>query len=89
MKTNSEITLNNIFLKHSNIDFNKNECLKNENVFGNKIGLNPRELVLILFEIENEFEISITKNIIANGNFNSYINILNLVNNELDQKRMI
>lgn len=74
-----ELKLQNIFLKHTGIDFFHNESLKDEKFFGRQIGLPARELVLIFFDIEKEFEIEIPQDIIEKGDFDCYAQVVNIV----------
>ena len=55
MKEEISKKLNQILLKRTGIDFQKQEELQTEDFFGGKIKIPARELVLICFDIEKEF----------------------------------
>lgn len=74
---------NEIFLKRVSIDFEKNMGLKSEKLLGNKIACPIRELVLILFDLEQCFGIHIKKDDIKNNRFDTYENILKIVEDGL------
>ena len=76
---NCEKVLNEILHSRTGVDFQMNPELMDENLFGSKINLPPRELVLILHDIENSFNIRISNNILLKGEFNSYSNIKKIV----------
>ncbi|WP_251860976.1 peptide maturation system acyl carrier-related protein [Clostridium sp. Marseille-Q2269] len=71
--------LNRIFMRRTGIDFEENIHLKNICLLGEEIGVKPRDLVLILFDIEKEMGISISHDYINKGKFNTYENILKCV----------
>lgn len=73
-----------IFKKRTNINFDKNHELKKEKLFGPKIEMPPRELVLLLFDIEKYFSISIPENDLLSENFNSFNNIYNIIKKTKD-----
>jgi len=75
--------LNEIFKKRVNIDFEKNNELKGEKLLGKKIACPIRELVLILFDLEQYFGIHISKDEIKNNRFDTYENIFKIVENGL------
>jgi peptide maturation system acyl carrier-related protein len=75
--------IDDIFFRYSGIDFSQHENLKSKNVFGTEISLAPRDLVLILFDLEQEFGIEIPKEIIASGHFDCYSHITETVINQL------
>ncbi|MGF0034674.1 peptide maturation system acyl carrier-related protein [Bariatricus sp. SGI.154] len=74
----TESKLMQIF-KKVGIDFEKNIYLKDENVFGSKIRLSARDLLIVFFWIESVFKIRIPEELIVNGDFDTYEKILNTV----------
>lgn len=68
-----------IFEKRAKINFDKYSELKCEKLFGEKIMMPSRELVLALFDIEKYFSISIPEEEFLTGNFNSFDNIYSIV----------
>ncbi|MDF2941818.1 MAG: hypothetical protein K0S01_676 [Herbinix sp.] len=78
-KMENEKIVNEIFIKRINIDFEQNEELKSEKILGNKIGCPVRELVLILSDLEQCFGSDIWKDSIINNRFDTYANILGIL----------
>lgn len=75
-----------IFKKRSGIDFSKNIELENVKLLGGQIYLPPRELVLILYDIEKKLGIKIAEEEIAKGKFDCYSNIVEIVSNTIKGK---
>lgn len=75
--------VNNIFKNRINIDFEKNNELKNEKLLGNRIRCPVRELVLILLDLESALEINIRKDYVKNNYFDTYESILKIVGDSL------
>lgn len=75
--------INKILLKRAKINFAKRYELMNEKLLGPYIGLPYRELVHIYFDIEKVFQIKIPESEIANGNFDSLNNIVNVISKQL------
>ena len=71
--------LGKIFEQITDIDFTKNEELKKEKLLGKKMGLTARELVHLYFLIEDQFKINIPNEIILEGKFDIYNNILEVI----------
>lgn len=74
-----EKVLNEILHSRTGVNFQIHPELMDENLFGSKINLPPRELILILHDIESSFNIRISDNILLEGEFNSYSNIKKIV----------
>lgn len=70
-----EKKLNSIFIKRTGIDFKKRKEMQEEKFFGAKINLPPRELILILYDIEENFNVHIKDELFILGKFDSYINV--------------
>lgn len=71
--------LNEIFLYRTNIDFEKNYDMRDLLLFGEKINIPERELVLILYDIESKMNIGIPKQAVINGEFDTFNHILNIL----------
>lgn len=85
---NINIKLNNIFKARFGIDlFNNKYDLKiNDNLLGGKCKLDARDLIYLLYDVEKEFEITISEDDVDNVKFNTIDNIRNIVNKELNKK---
>lgn len=81
--TQVETKLQDIFKRRVGLDFTKHPELKGLKLLGDEIGLPPRELMLLLYNIENEFRINILKQIVVDGKFDSYVHILDAVADSL------
>ncbi|MDR2569149.1 MAG: peptide maturation system acyl carrier-related protein [Oscillospiraceae bacterium] len=82
-RRNKEQLLHEIFLKYTGICFKKSSDLKNEKLFGAKISLSPRDMLLLMLCIEKEFCIKIPKHIITSNHFDCYNNIMKIVENQV------
>lgn len=70
---NVEERLNKLFIERFNIDMNKlGEKYKNKKLLGSEIGMAPRDLLYLFFDVENEFGVAIPQNSIASGEFGTY-----------------
>ncbi|MFI3172513.1 MAG: peptide maturation system acyl carrier-related protein [Eubacteriales bacterium] len=76
---NKNDIINKIFLHRTGIDFEKQEEIRDVNLFSHSIKLPPRELVLVLFDIEKNFDIEISEEELLKEKFNTYNNICNIV----------
>ncbi|HGM1531616.1 TPA: hypothetical protein ACKOSN_000630 [Clostridioides difficile] len=76
---NIEVILNDIFIQRAGIDFITFEELQKESLFGSKLGIPVRELILIFFDIENIFNILISENEINDNSFYTYERLLNII----------
>lgn len=74
-----ESMLNKIFEKRTGIDFTINPELKDAKLFGEVINLPVRELLLILYDIELQFDIRVPTQTILDGKFDSYFHIAELI----------
>ncbi|MDC7290402.1 peptide maturation system acyl carrier-related protein [Blautia schinkii] len=82
--TNSDCVdnaLNQVFVDLIGIDFNENCLLKGEKLFGQKINMKARELVVLLYEIEDRFKVSFDNSYITKGEFDTYNQILKILLN--------
>lgn len=81
---NIEDHVNKIFNKRVKIDFSKNKNLYDESFFGYTLKVPVRELVLIFFDIEKTFNISILQEDIDNGMFYNYSNLIKYLENKYE-----
>ncbi|NFE59419.1 peptide maturation system acyl carrier-related protein [Clostridium botulinum] len=88
--TDINVRLNNIFKNRFCINLFNNELdiNINDNLLGRKFKLKPRDLIYLLYDIEKEFDITISKDDIDNIKFNTISNIIKIINKELQQKDM-
>ena len=81
----TEERLNNLFIKRFNINMNKiGEEYKSKKLLGREIGMAPRDLLYLFFDVENEFGIVLPQNRIANGEFDTYNDICKIVHDQLE-----
>lgn len=73
-----ELQLQNILKKYTKIDFQVNQELKTETLLGNKVCLEPRELVQIYLELKNYCDNNNLKQAVINGKFKTYTDLLQL-----------
>lgn len=71
--------LKGIFIKLFQSDIFYDSKYKEKELLGSELNLTPRDLVALLFEIEDEFKIKISDNIIIKGEFNTYSNIFGIL----------
>ncbi len=78
--------IKNIFISRFEFDFGNfdEEQLFNKNLLGEEIGLLPRQLLYVFFDIEKEFNIQIPQECIVNGEFDTINNIVNIVLRQLN-----
>lgn len=79
------IKLNNIFKNRFAIDlFNNDQDINiNDNLLGNKFKLKPRDLIYLLYDVEKQFNITVSENDIYNIKFNTIMGIIDIINNAL------
>ncbi len=69
-----------IFNKRFNINLDeKDNTQLNKSLLGKEWGLEARDLLYIYFDIEREFGISISEEVIEEGNFDSVNNIISAI----------
>ena len=71
-----ENKLSDIFYKVVDIDFKKNEYLREKMLFSLDLNLEPRDLVTILINIQNTFGIKIPEKVLLDRKFSTFNNIL-------------
>lgn len=79
METQLDTVLNQIFKKRTGIDFSKNPERKDQKLLAEEINLPVRELVLLLYDIEQQLGIRISKEAVIEGKFDSYHHIAELI----------
>ncbi|TQQ84040.1 peptide maturation system acyl carrier-related protein [Peptacetobacter hominis] len=87
-KDSLEKELNFIMINRSNINFLENPNLKSQNFFSKEINLPPRELVLILIDIQNKLNVTIPEADIINKKFNTFNNILSILERSFDYEKI-
>lgn len=83
------VKLNNIFKNRFGIQLfnNKLDIDINDNLLGSKFRLAARDLIYLLYDVEKEFDITISKDDIDKIEFNTINNIINIINLKLEQKK--
>lgn len=71
--------INDIFIQRTGIDFGESSKKRDEDLLGIALNVQPRELVLIYMDLQKRYDIKFTENEICNKQFNSFNNILTLV----------
>ena len=84
-RNETEQMLARIMKKRSGVDFMEEKLLQDEKLLGRKIRMTARELLYVYFDIENAFGIKIPEIDIADGNFDTFSNILQIVTEQLPQ----
>jgi acyl carrier protein len=80
---NLEERLNKLFIKRFNLDMDKfNEEYKSKKLLSSEIGMSPRDLLYLFFDIENEFGIVIPQESVASGEFGTYNGILGIISDK-------
>lgn len=65
------------------LDTDKVISNKNEKLLGKKIGLNARDLLILFFRIEEEFNIKIPESIITEGKFTTFKEMEEIIEEQL------
>lgn len=71
-----------ILLNRTNIDFCENEEIKDLPVFSKKLNIPAREMVLILIDIEKEYNITINDEDVNSYGFMTINKIIEIINNK-------
>ncbi len=81
--------LNKIFKNRFEIDLFSNELGVNmdDNVLGKKLKFRARDLIYLVYEIEKEFNITISDEDIDETKINTIRNIITIINKELEQAK--
>lgn len=79
--------LANIFLNKLGINIHSfNGKIFDEELLGMEFRMTPRDLVYLFFEIEREFNITIPQEDIVAKKFNTFNNIVNIIENQISKK---
>ncbi len=78
-----EKALRDIFVRRTGVDFDKYINCRDFKLLGINVGVKSYDLLNVYFDIEKVFAIKIPSSTIEKGNFDTYNNILELVNREL------
>ncbi len=81
--------LNKIFKNRFEIDLFSNELGVNmdDNVLGKKLKFRARDLIYLVYDIEKEFNITISDEDIDETKINTIRNIITIINKELEQAK--
>lgn len=78
-----ENKLSDIFYKVVDIDFKQNIHLREKILFSLDLMLDPRDLVIILINIQNTFEIKIPEKVLIDRKFSTFNSILRIIEESL------
>lgn len=67
--------LNEIFIEFWGIDFENGSVSQGDKLLSDNVGLQPRDLVILLFEIEIRFNLSINNRDLVERRFDTFSNI--------------
>lgn len=76
---NRQQILNQIMTKYTGIDFEKNRSLMSENLFGHKIGIEPRTMLEIYVELKKKCDQESLSRAVISGNFRTYNDLLKVI----------
>lgn len=84
LEENIKYRLMNIIKNRLEINLdNAKEELLNKDFLGSHFRLEPRDMLYLYFDIENEFNILIPQEDIAKGTFNNFNNIAKIISNQI------
>lgn len=83
------IKLNNIFKKRFDIDLfsSESDININDNLLGENFRLTAGDLIYLLYDVEEEFNIIVSEEDIDNIKFNTINNIITIINNKSQQNQ--
>lgn len=67
--------LNEIFIEFWGIGFENGSVSQGDKLLSDNVGLQPMDLVILLFEIEKRFNLSINNRDLVEGRFDTFSNI--------------
>lgn len=82
MSKNMERVIENIFIDIWNIDMKSNIDLRNEKLLGSKINMSARDLLVLLYLIEEKLDVHVENECIVNGKFDTFNHIIELICNK-------
>ena len=68
-----------ILQKRAHIDFRVRINLRDEKLLGEKIGMSARDLLLVLYDIEREFDMKVSDQYIIDGYFDTYNHVAGII----------
>lgn len=78
-----EKTLADIFYKKFGLNLsNENHALREKNFFSKELGLEPRDLLYLFFDVEKTFDIEISESDILGNKFCTFDNIVEIICSE-------
>ncbi len=83
MRKEAECVLEDILFDKWNIDMKSNANLRDEKLLGDKVNMRARDLVVLLYTLEEELDIHINTEDIVNGKFDTFHHIKELICNAL------
>ena len=83
MREGAEAVLGDILFDMWHIDMRNDIGLRREKLFGSRINMAARDLLVLLYEIEARMNIQLDKGSIINGNFDTFDHIVELICNAL------
>lgn len=89
MNMNNEEKFYKLLFTYTKIDFLNNSGLELKPLLGGEIGLAPRDLLVLFFELEKEFSIKIPEGYIQDGSFQNIIGIKKCLGLLLKQKKEV
>ncbi len=75
--------VNQICIQYLKIDFIKNPNLANKNFFSKEINAMPRDIMLIMLEIEKNLNFKFSDDFIKKGGFKSFRSIIDYIDDKL------
>lgn len=82
-----ERQFNNIFVNLWGIDFDAEKYDKKAKFLSSNIGMAPRDLVVLLYEIEKKFDIYIDNQFLINGKFDCFSSIAAEIEEKVSNKK--
>lgn len=79
MRSEVEHVLEDIFFGTWHIDMGLGSNLRDEKLLGSKVNMEARDLVVLLFSLEERLGIHIENTSIANGMFDTFEHIMELI----------
>lgn len=88
-KNNITKRLNKIFIDRFEINLFDNELNigMDDKLLSKKFNLKARDLIYLVYDVEKEFNISVTDEDIDDIKFNTIRNIITVINKELEQRK--
>ena len=78
-KTKIEQVIKEIFLNRIKIDWDEMKTYRDYKLFSKEINIEVRDLIIILYDIEQYFDFIVPDNVVLKGNFSTYNKIISTV----------